>query len=219
MNIYLKVISFVLVSVFGVINFLCLLKLLGIVINNWIDYIWFITGVLIWYVIKRFFSSNVAFFQTFTHEFVHVIVSLVFFHRIHSFNATENDGGYFTHSGRFLNNPFIGLSPYFFPIYSIFLLSIRLAVTSDLIWLFNFFTGIVTCFHFFAIKNDIHPGQTDITKLGILYSYVFIWSFIFFFTLIVLKGVQTDLLNAFHYWWNNFGAWIEFIFDFLSGCF
>jgi hypothetical protein len=209
MSKFIKLLSLVVVLCFGAINLLCLIDALKESFIQWEKYKWFLVGVLGWLVIKRFFSTNVSFIATFTHELIHTIFGLLFFHKIHTFNATDSQGGHITHSGKYAENPFIGLSPYFFPIYTLLVLLIRLTVVSNMIWLFDLFSGLFTSFHFYTIKNDLSPRQTDITNLGIFYSYVFIWSFIFFFSFIILYAVRFNLVEAFIEWFDSFWDYIS----------
>ncbi len=73
-------------------------------------YLWFIIGFGAYIVLKGSLQKNLVFLEIFTHELTHTIVGLVFFQKIHSFHATNGEGGAISHSGKMTNNPFILLA-------------------------------------------------------------------------------------------------------------
>jgi hypothetical protein len=131
-------------------------------------------------------------------------VGLLFFQRIHSFEATNGSGGMMRHSGRYSRNVFIALAPYCLPVYTYVLLVFRLVIIPDFIPFFDVPVGVSFAFHAFAVKRDLSPRQTDIKDCGILFSYLFIAAFIFFNAAIIFRTISIGFAGAFSGWRNDF---------------
>jgi hypothetical protein len=199
----LKRISYPLLITFGLFNAYCVYKA-----GSWAAlhpkvYMWFTIGFVTYLFIKGMFRKNLKFLETFTHELTHTIVGLVFLQKIHSFQATNGEGGEIYHSGKLQNNVFIKLAPYCFPIYTFTLLIFRLWIASKSLWIFEMLIGFTVGFHAVTIKKQIGRRQTDITSCGIMFSYIFIWSFILFHAALIIWSMRSGIDGAFVRYWQN----------------
>jgi hypothetical protein len=199
----LKIISYPLLMLFLVFNAYCVYKSGYWAVMHPKVYMWFAIGIMAWVVLKGIFRKNLDFLETFTHELTHTIVSLMFFQKIHSFHATNGEGGVMYHSGKMTNNIFISLAPYCLPIYTFALLIIRLWITSKSLWIFEILIGLSVGFHFITIKKDISPRQPDIKGCGIFFSYLFIWAFILFHLALIVWSMHSGIDGAFVKYWQN----------------
>ncbi|MCL1893990.1 MAG: hypothetical protein FWG02_07135 [Holophagaceae bacterium] len=208
----LKLASIPILLVFLAINIHSLYKsAIGVVLQFKI-YLWFVVGFALYCIVRRFIKKNLDFLETFTHELIHTVIGLLFFHQIDKFNATSRNGEVIYHGGKRAGNIFILLAPYCLPIYPIIFLLFRFAIAPEYIWLINIVTGITTAFHAFAFKRDIHFRQPDIQNAGVLFSLIFIWTFLSFFTSIILWSVQSGLGGAFVHWWKNSVSLVKMVY-------
>jgi hypothetical protein len=166
-------------------------------------YMWFAIGFVAYLILKGLLRKNLDFLETFTHELTHTIVGLSFFQKIHSFQATNGEGGVIYHSGKMQNNVFIALAPYCLPIYTFALLIIRLWVESKSLWIIDILIGLTVGFHFCTIKKDLSQSQPDIHGCGEIFSYLFIWAFILFHLTLIIWSLRNGIDGAFVHWWNN----------------
>jgi len=199
----LKIISYPLLMLFLAFNAYCVYRAGDWAIMHYKVYMWFAIGFVAYAVLKGLLRKNLDFFETFTHELTHTIVGLMFFQKIHSFQATNGDGGVIYHSGKLQNNVFIALSPYCLPIYTFALLIIRLWIASQSLWIFEILIGLTVGFHFFTIKKDISPNQPDMQGCGKFFSYLFIWAFILFHLVLIIWSLRNGIDGALVRWWNN----------------
>lgn len=198
----LKSTFYPLLVVFLAINTHSFYRSIAGVVTHYKVCLWFVLGVAIYYIARRFVKTNLSFFEIFTHELIHSIVAIVFLRRIRKFVVGENEGVVY-HSGKNSNNVFIALAPYCFPLYSIVLLIIKIAIVGKFIWMFDILIGFTVGFHGSAFWKEISPHQSDITRSGILFSYLFIWAFLLFFASIILWSIQGSIGGALIQWWKN----------------
>jgi len=207
MFLILKFISYPILLIFLAVNAYCVYKAGTDIIQYYKAYLWFAVGIATYFVIKPLFRKNLSFLETFTHELTHTIVGLIFFQRIHSFTATDGEGGVMKHSGKHTNNVFIALAPYFLPIFTFTLLLFRIMVKTEYLQFFDVLIGLSVAFHFVAMIKDIRPNQSDIKTCGYVFSYLFISAFLLFNTSIILWSIQNGISVAFVNWWDNAVFW------------
>ena len=198
----IKIISYPILLLFLIINCYILTSIVSNIIYNHQNYYWFALGIGSYLLFKYLFRKNINFIETFVHELTHTIVGILFFQKIHSFSVNNSEEGMVEYSGRHVNNVFILLSPYCFPIFSYFLLFIKFIIAENSLWIYEIVLGFITCFHFITMIKDMHPKQSDIKKSGYLFSYLFILAFLSFNIYIVLNSVQVSLINSFLNWCN-----------------
>ncbi|MCL2072760.1 MAG: M50 family metallopeptidase [Marinilabiliaceae bacterium] len=218
---FLKIISYPLLTIFLAVNVCCFYNATLFAIGNYKTFKWLTIGIVAYILITKFFRKNLAYWRTFSHELTHKLVGLLFGRKIHSFTVTSEMGGAVHHSGKFSNNVLISLSPYCLPIYTYFLLIIRLMIENAYIWIFDIMIGLTVGFHAVAIFKDTQKCQQnvnqpkeyqpDIQKCGIFYSFLFIWAFLLFNAAIIIWSIPHGLNGAFVNWWDNFVIFFKFV--------
>ena len=145
----------------------------GTWIGNLQLYMWAGIGALFFMVGQRFLKENLKWFETFTHELIHTLVSILLFRRIHSFEA-KNGNGMMLSSGSDKTLVFVDLAPYCLPIYTYVLLFIRSITTGQFLWCIDTMIGISLAFHISCFKKQIGSYQSDINKRPLYFSYTYI---------------------------------------------
>lgn len=199
----LKIISYPLLMLFLAVNTYSVYIAVSWGVMHPKVYIWFSIGFTSYLVLKGLLRKNLDFLETFTHELTHTIVGLLFFQKIHSFQATNGNGGVIYHSGKLQNNVFITLAPYCLPIYTFALLIIRLWIASKSLWIFEILIGLTVGFHSVTMKKQIDSYQSDIQIFGLFFSYLFIWAFIMFNLALIIWSMRSGIDGAIVKWWQN----------------
>ena len=126
----------------------------------------------IWFLIPGLHGSHLAIFE---HEFTHMLAALLTFHRPKSMSIDPGKGGSFGYYGE--GNWFITLAPYFVPTFPLLLVLFSLIC----IWLhyplphlFMPTLGVLFGYHLVSNAAQIHPGQTDFSKAGWLFTLTFL---------------------------------------------
>lgn len=173
-------------------------------------YQWTAIGIILFLVVKRFLKENLMWFETFTHELTHTLIAILFFRKIHSFEAKNNSGQIMT-SGNDNTLVFVDLAPYCLPIYTFILLAIRSICYSPFLWCIDIIIGISIAFHINTFKKQIGNYQTDINKRPLYFSYTYITTVLLFNLCVVIvsywstKNVFTAL------WFVCTGLWSHLI--------
>jgi hypothetical protein len=201
---FLKIISYPFIILFLLFSTYCLYNAISWAVMHSKIYLWFIIGFGTYIMLKGVLQKNLDFLETFTHELTHTIVGLVFFQKIHSFHATNGEGGAISHSGKMTDNPFILLAPYCLPVYTFALLILRLWITSKALWIIDLLIGLTFGFHAIAMKKQIGRFQPDIQYHGIFFSYLFIGAFILFHSALIIWSMRSGIDCALAHWLNCF---------------
>jgi len=191
--ILLRFLAYILTIFFGLSSFYALIAVLQYIQLDVQKYGWFLAGFIVFLLIfitsRGRLRNNLYFLKNFTHEFNHAFFTLILFGEISSFWSTPRKGGRITHRDGFTGFRRIirRLSPYFFPIYTVFILLLHSFFRYE-VWRFVEFTmGFSYSFHLLCFAKDLSPQQSDFKKEGIFFSYLFILSMnIFFFGLVLL---------------------------------
>lgn len=163
-------------------------------------YKWTAIGAVIFLVLKRFwFSKNLQWFEVFTHELTHTIVSLLTFRKMSNFQAGERSGAVYT-SGGSLSGILVSLAPYCLPIYSYFLLMLRPIIANEGLWIYDILLGITLAFHASCFASDTRNYQTDINQYPFFFSYSYIAAALLFNLNAILVSYWTSK-NIFTAWW------------------
>lgn len=118
---------------------------------------------------KRIFGT---FFSTLEHELTHALFALATLHAVTGIRATFSRGGHIRYRGA--GNWLITISPYFFPTIC-FLIIVATAVIPDAWrWWADALLGAATAYHLTSTVRETHPGQTDLQKVGYLFSVLFL---------------------------------------------
>lgn len=168
-------------------------------------YKWLLIGFAIYYVIRLipFIRKNEEFLQIFSHELTHTIVGLLFFQRIHSFQANEQEGVVW-HSGRKIGSLFISLAPYCLPVFTFGFLILRIIGANKSLYIFDLLIGFTLAFHCLCFIKQTRPYQTDISSNGYMLSYLFIVCFLLFNITIILLSIRKGIINANLYLFPNY---------------
>ena len=173
-------------------------------------YQWTAIGIGIFYIVKRFMKENLSWFETFTHELTHTIVAILFFRRIHSFEAKDNSGLIMT-SGNDKTLVFVDLAPYCLPIYSYMLLAFRSICYSPFLWCIDLIIGLSIAFHANTFKSQIGNYQTDINKRPLYFSYTYIATALLFNFCVMIVSYWSSK-NVFTALWYVCKGIFEFFF-------
>ncbi len=146
-------------------------------IGNWHDITMFGIGfalmVACWiFLIRR--KDSVA--ATLEHEITHALFAVLTFHRVVNIEASwGNGGGSMAFKGK--GNWLITIAPYFFPTLALAIVLTGVVVSAfsgqQVSWL-ALALGIAVGYHFLAVIFEIHKEQTDLQKVGWLFSFLFI---------------------------------------------
>ncbi len=183
-------------------------------------YKWVALGMVLYALVRPHIRKNLLFVETFSHEFTHFIVALLFNKRMHSFHAEQGSGAIFT-SGRHKSSLVpIALAPYCLPVFTYLLLSFRWMLNFHGAWIFDIIIGITICFHFYCFKTQIGNHQTDINQYPLSFSYLYIFTAWLINLCIILPSFfpnmngQGNLRPLYHYgMWSSIyrlgTAWVE----------
>jgi hypothetical protein len=213
----MNVLAYILIVLFAALSVCQLPDALSAVTAKWQIFIPVLCGILANYLLSRIsvFSKNKEHLRALSHELTHWIVGLMFLRKIHTLNVGERTG-YVEHSGGRFGDIFIGLSPYCFPILTIFMLLLRLVIAPDFIWGFDVLVGLSIGFHIGCFSSQIGRHQTDITCRGVAKSYMFIVASWIFFLLLIIFSIRFNIWTAvkliFVGYWDTLEAFIKIIF-------
>lgn len=127
------------------------------------------------------------------HECVHVLATWICGGHVVSFNVSPSGGNVVTSKTNF----FIELSPYFVPLYTIFIGAAYVAARSmgmripHMSFIFLFLVGFSLAFHFVMTSEALRLKQPDIARSGLLFSFVII----FVGNLLVIMAVFSPLFD------------------------
>ena len=172
--------------------------------GNWIELASLTIGIIMYAAIRHIFLGEHSWTSTFEvlhHELIHAFLALCCFCTIEEIKASRSGGGYVTYNCQ--GNWLIFLGPYFLP-----LLPLIIACASTLIVEpFSYFaialTGFSMGFYYFSLKDDFHINQSDLKKVGIPFSILFlIPANIMAILLVTLISINGG---------DGFGIWFESI--------
>ena len=184
---------------------------------NYRLYLWFGGGIVTYTILRRFgfFKKNLEWFEIHTHEWLHIIVALMFGQKIHSISAGEK-GGVMYHSGRFNKNIFISLAPYCLPLYTYFFCILRLLGERRNFYIFDLLIGFTLAFHILCFKKQTNSQQTDIRQFGVMLSYLFITAFLLFNVTVILNSVKIGITDAFIYQFKHYWLDVDALYNYLK---
>ncbi|MCM1502749.1 MAG: M50 family metallopeptidase [Bacteroidales bacterium] len=209
----LKLIYYPVILLLIVLSAMELWPALGYAFENLDGYRWFGAGILGYFLLRLLplWRKNEDIIETFTHEFTHMLVGMMFFHKIHGISAEDRNGGAVIHSGR-LGNIFIALSPYCFPVFTYFLMALGMLGAAKQMYVFDLLIGLSAAFHTGCFARQTRLYQTDIQGQGYVRSFLFL-AFFWMFNLTVIlldvrKGLWEAVLYIFqHYWSDAVALW------------
>lgn len=114
-----------------------------------------------------------------THELTHNLLGIMSFNKPVALNVQANMGGVFVFNGK--HNIMSVLSPYFFPIITLFVFPIYFILASAGADVYFVLLGISLGYSFSISIRQAHPNQPDLQVYGVKWSYLII---LFFYILI-----------------------------------
>lgn len=161
-------------------------------------YQWLIYGFAAYFIFRQLkvYARNEEWLQTLSHESSHAVVSMMFLHKIHSLNTTDDRGGVIFHSGR-VGNLFISLAPYCLPVLTYVMMFLRLLGDAQMFYIFDIIIGFTLGFYVLCFIRQTRPYQTDIINVGYLRSTLFILTAWFFNATMILLTVRMGIYKAF----------------------
>jgi hypothetical protein len=137
-------------------------------------YKWCAVGALGFLLLRPIVGKNITWFETFSHELTHAIVSLLFLRKIHGFHVEGSTGAVSTSGSNHYGFVPIALAPYCLPIFTYCLLSFRCLLVADSVWILDILIGVTLAFHIGCFKHQIGNHQTDINQFWLPFSYAYI---------------------------------------------
>lgn len=208
-----KILFYPIILLLIAVSVVTIIPVIKWVIGHYIIYRYLAMGMggFIVLSILRIFNKNLEWLRTFSHELSHTVVGLLFFRKIHSFQA-EIGTGVMSHSGglRF-GDIFISLAPYCLPLFTYILLFLRELGASSSLYIFDIMIGFTTAFHISCFRRQIGSYQSDITSVGILRSYLFIFAMWVVNLTILLLSIRMGVLESFKElaidYWDTITDW------------
>lgn len=157
------------------------------------EYLYFGLSIpLCYYLMVHFGGSRLRFMQTFTHELIHSIFSLLSLKRVYEFHVNEETGHIITDCKHMT----MQLAPYFFPLYTIILMAIRPGIVPAYYPLFDIVAGYTFAFYLNMIIRDTGIWQTDIKIIDWRLSYPYTVLMVFLCSYLVIESIHTNLWSA-----------------------
>ena len=172
-----------------------------------------LAGAACWVVIYLLLPKPMWIY-VFGHELTHAIWVWLFGGSVKKFKASSSGGHVVVDKTNFL----IALSPYFFPLYAV--LVVTVFAVGQLIWnwrdffvWFHLLVGAAYAFHVTLTAHILKTEQTDITSQGWLFSAVviFLGNVIVLLVGIPFLTSNVDLTTMLDWWWKNTGEVIHWL--------
>lgn len=127
----------------------------------------FLAYTVTWLVLFRRRQMG-SLFSTLEHELTHAIFAWLTFHPVVSLRATWSSGGSVRYRGE--GNWLINLAPYWVPTLAVPLAVCYLVAQEPLPLWFDGLFGALIAYHMLSTVAEVHPGQTDLTTSGLVFS-------------------------------------------------
>jgi hypothetical protein len=131
---------------------------------------WILLGGTLAYLLAHVFLRKPERMYLWAHEFSHLIVSKLFFRKVHSFHITSRDGGKVVIDR---TNVVIDLAPYVFPLYSMGAGAAAVFLKSVSPWvpyLYLALASFLFTMHVLFSAEGVIKGQPDVKRSGRLFS-------------------------------------------------
>ncbi len=157
----------------------------------------FALGCILYIILSLLvFSRRDRFWSILEHELIHLIFAVIFFKKVHSFNAIRGTGGRVEIAS---NNLVIVMAPYIFPLATVILLLIKPSVPFYLQWAFNGLLGFTLMFHIIPLFSEINGDQPDLQSSGMLFAVILILFFNLFFIGLSIASLQGNWADMWDY--------------------
>jgi len=131
---------------------------------------WILLGGALAYLLAHVFLRKPERMYLWAHEFSHLIVSKLFFRKVHSFHITSRDGGKVVIDR---TNVVIDLAPYVFPLYSMGAGAAAVFLKSVSPWVPDLYLALASflfTMHVLFSAEGVIKGQPDVKRSGRLFS-------------------------------------------------
>ncbi len=115
-----------------------------------------------------------TYFGTRVHESAHEKMAFLSGRRLFSYNINHDGSGYIVYECNGSLSPLITLAPYFFSYNSLALLALRWVVVGQWLGYYDVVLGFLLAFHTYTFLTQTRLYQSDLQKMGIWYSCLFI---------------------------------------------
>ena len=181
--------------------------------GGWLFWLGTAAYIFLW---RRFFSRRLwgSSIPTLIHECIHALFALMTLHRVVDLRVRWNSGGHVRYIGG-EGNWLITISPYFFPLSLVlaFVVSPFLQIEDGIRLLL---LGVVFGFEVVCTWREIHPRQTDLQKVGFVFSFIFLPGALVFSYGAVLSYALGDYALLTQYWedfwsvnWSHIQEWVR----------
>lgn len=125
---------------------------------------------LLLYVIAL--GGKIDFLETLEHELTHAAAALAMFQMPGRLVVDPEGGGEKAGVTETVGCFWVALAPYFLPLFTLPLLSLKLIVSSPFDQVVDFLIGFTLAFHFVRLIKDLRVKQSDIVDTGTIFSVV-----------------------------------------------
>jgi hypothetical protein len=174
---YIVIFVFAATSIYAVLK---LYKNLSRLMSNLDCFYGVILGVglflLLFFLRFRFqiIQNWLKYFGTRVHESAHEKMALLSGRKLFGYNISDDGSGHIIYESDGNPAPLITLAPYFFSYTSLFLLAFRWITLERWLLYYDIGIGFLLAFHTYIFLIQTRPFQTDIKKMGLVYSYSFL---------------------------------------------
>ena len=171
------------------------LKITYTIIEDFSKYKNFFIGMgayfVIWFIL---FKNRIGrLLVIFEHEITHTIFALLSFNKIISIAAHNQFGGFMTfRGGKTQGNWLIDISPYFFSTLGVIVIGIIHISSPTYYPILMGILGYTTIHHIYNVIVAFHPKQSDITKVGLPFSILFLPSANLMMIIVMLTQIPND---------------------------
>ncbi|MBQ1202036.1 MAG: M50 family metallopeptidase [Alistipes sp.] len=218
----LRILSYPLIILLIALGITAIIPVIGWSISHYSAFMWVGVGMAAYFVLSiiRIFNKNLEWLRTFSHELSHTIVGMMFLRKIHSFEAGEGEGEMSHSGGLRFGTIFISLAPYCLPIFTYLLLFLRELSAANSLYIFDIMIGFTAAFHIGCFRSQIGTHQTDITSVGILRSYLFIFAMWVVNLTILLLSIRYGVIDAFKTlaveYWSTVVSWWHIVVGYIK---
>ena len=130
----------------------------------------------LWGLRHRFtiIQNWLTYFGTRIHESAHEKMAFLSGRRLFGYNINHDGSGHIVYECDGSHSPLITLAPYFFSYSSLVLLAMRWVVVHQWLGYYDVVLGFLLAFHTYAFLTQTRLYQTDLQKIGVWYSCLFI---------------------------------------------
>ncbi|WP_282125838.1 hypothetical protein [Marinifilum flexuosum] len=127
------------------------------------------------FLFTTIFVKTHGYLAILAHELTHNVLGVLTFNKPIALNVEANSGGYFAYQGK--QNILSVLSPYFFPLLTVFIFPIYFILASSGAEVYFGLLGATLGFSFSIAIRQGKPHQPDLHVFGITWSYLIILFF------------------------------------------